>query len=54
MFYTNKNEILGIALSKSEYPTIEDFKRMLSSCEDAPIEPEELLGVKIIEVQEVE
>jgi len=53
-FYTIEDEILGIALSKAEYPTIEDFTHALSKCEDAPIEPQDIIGAKILEVKEVE
>jgi hypothetical protein len=54
VFYTEKDEILGVALPKAEYPTIEDFAHALSKCEDAPISPEYLVGVKILAVKEVE
>jgi len=54
VFYTEKDEILGIILPKSEYPTLQDFSRVLRKCEDAPISPEHLVGLKILSVQEVE
>jgi hypothetical protein len=54
VFYVLGDEILGVVLSKNEYPTIEDFSRALSKCEDAPISPEYLAGVKILAVKEVE
>jgi len=54
VFYTERDEILGVVLSKLECPTLEDFKRMLPSCEDAPIDPQYLTGLKIVSVQEVE
>ena len=54
IFYVLGDEILGVVLSKLECPTLEDFKRVLPSCEDAPIDPQYLTGLKIVSVQEVE
>jgi hypothetical protein len=54
LFYTKKDEILGVALSKAEYPTIEEFTSELRKCEDAPINPQDIIGAKIIEIKEVE
>jgi len=54
VFYMEQDEILGVILSKSECPTLRDFKRALSSCEDAPVPVEVLIGARIVEVQEVE
>ena len=54
VFYTEQGEIFGVIISKSECPTLQDFKRALRKCEDAPISPEHLVGLKILLVQEVE
>ena len=54
IFYVERDEILGIVLSKNEYPTIEDFSRAIRKCEDAPIEPYHLVGARILAVEEVE
>jgi hypothetical protein len=53
-FYTEDGEIYGIVLPKKEWPTLKSFKQMIRKCEDAPIEPEELVGITIIDVKEVE
>jgi len=54
VFYTEEGQIYGIFLPKKEWQTFNSFKQFIKKCEDAPIEPEELLGVKIIEIQEME
>jgi len=52
LFYTERNKILGFSLPKKEYPTLQDFKKAIPKCEDGPIEPEELIGLKIVEIAE--
>ena len=54
VFYTEQDEILGVVLSKLECPTLEDFKRVLPSCEDAPVPVDVLVGARIISVEGVE
>jgi hypothetical protein len=54
VFYTLGDEILGVVLSKLECPTLEDFKRELPSCEDAPVPVDVLIGARIVAVEEVE
>jgi hypothetical protein len=53
-FYIIDDEILGVALPKAEYPTIKDFANALSKCEDATIDPQDIIGAKILAVKEVE
>jgi hypothetical protein len=52
-FYTEDNEIYGIFLPKKEWQTFWSFKQFIKKCEDAPIEPEELIGIKIIAIEKV-
>jgi len=53
-FYMETDGIFGVILPKKEWPTLQSFKQMIRKCEDAPIEPEELVGATIVEVKEVE
>ena len=52
LFYTERNKILGFSLPKSKYPKLQDFKKAIPKCEDAYINPQDIIGTKIVEIAE--
>jgi hypothetical protein len=54
VYYTERTTIYGVIICKREAKTLNDFKMIVKRCEDVVIEPQDLIGARIVEIQEVE